>query len=183
MGESLTVNWWHLGIGLGALAVLALVADWLKSRVIAKALERVASEAQVSLDQSPFDRTVLRRLAPIVPSLVVYYGIVPALGASVQITTNDIIRIGDWVEVPHASTDGTVIDIDLHTASLAIPSGTGAESRSCRPSISEPSRNVREATSRAGNPWLSRDRMTTYLTSGATRFTTTVGTSSSSAST
>ena len=230
MEESLTVNWWHLGIGLGALAVLALVADWLKSRVIAKALGRVASEAQVSLDQSPFDRTVLRRLAPIVPALVVYYGIGPALGvlrldteatgteaellilfstvvrrlaaayialtiartlaavldsfsavyhrtspasvakpiksymqvaklviyliagivivalvlgrspvvflsgvgalaavlmlvfrntllslaASVQITTNDIIRIGDWVEVPHASANGTVIDIDLH---------------------------------------------------------------------
>ena len=158
MEEFITLNWWHLGIGLGALAVLAIVADWMKSRVIAKTLGRVASEAQISLDDGPFNRMVLRRLAPIVPALVVYYGIVPALGvtrsevqagaeaelgrspvvflsgvgalaavlmlvfrntllslaASIQITSNDIIRIGDWVEVPHANANGTVVDIDLH---------------------------------------------------------------------
>ncbi|MCY4397973.1 MAG: mechanosensitive ion channel [Gemmatimonadetes bacterium] len=229
MEEAIPYNWWHLGIGLGALVVLAVLADWLKSRVIAKTFGKVASEARISLDESPFDTTVLRRLAPIVPALVVYYGIVPALGlmrtgieavaeaqllmlastavrrlaaayivltiartiaslfdvfssvyhrtspasmakpiksyvqvvtlviysiagvvivaillgrspvgflsgvgalaavlmlvfrntllslaASIQITSNDIIRIGDWVELPHANADGTVIDIDLH---------------------------------------------------------------------
>ena len=229
MEESLPLNWWHLGIGLGALFVLAVLADWMKSRVIAKTFGRVASEARISLDDGPLDKMLLARLAPIVPALVVYYGIVPALGvtgseaeageeapyliffwtlvrrlaaayialtiartivavldsfhavyhrtspasaakpiksymqvatltvyviagvvivavllgrspvaflsgvgalaavlmlifrntllslaASVQITSNDIVRIGDWVEVPHANADGTVIDIDLH---------------------------------------------------------------------
>ena len=229
MEEAIPYNWWHLGIGLGALLVLAVLADWLKSRVIAKTFGKVASEARISLDESPFDTTVLRRLAPIVPALVVYYGIVPALGlvrtgagaaaeaqllmlastvvgrlaaayivltiartvaslfdvfssiyhrtspasmakpiksyvqvvtlviysiagvvivaillgrspvvflsgvgalaavlmlvfrntllslaASIQITSNDIIRIGDWVEVPHANANRAVIDIDLH---------------------------------------------------------------------
>ena len=229
MEESLPLNWWHLGIGLATLVVLAAVADWMKSRVIAKTMGKVASEARVSLDDGPFDKMVLGRLAPIVPALVVYYGIVPALGvtrseaeaaaeaeflilfwtlvrrfsaayialtiartlvavldsfsavyhrtspasvakpiksyvqvatlviyaiagvvvvaillgrspvvflsgigalaavlmlvfrntllslaASIQITSNDIIRIGDWVELPHANANGTVIDIDLH---------------------------------------------------------------------
>ena len=229
MEESLPLNWWHLGIGLAALVVLAALADWMKSRVIAKTLGKVASEARISLDDGPFDKMVLGRLAPIVPALVVYYGIVPALGvtrseaetgaeaeflilfwtlvrrfsaayialtiartfvavldsfsavyhrtspasvakpvksyvqvatlviyviagvviaaillgrspvvflsgvgalaavlmlvfrntllslaASIQITSNDIIRIGDWVELPHAKANGTVIDIDLH---------------------------------------------------------------------
>ena len=229
MEESIPLNWLHLGIGLGALAVLALLADWMKSRVVAKTVGKVASEAQFSLDDGPLNRMVLRRLAPIVPALVVYYGIVPALGvteseaeaateaqilivfwtavrrlaaayialtiartvvavldsfsaiyhraspasvakpiksyvqvatlvvylvaavvivaillgrspvvflsgigaltallmlvfrntlvslaASVQITSNDILRIGDWVEVPHAGANGTVIEIDLH---------------------------------------------------------------------
>lgn len=229
MEESIPFNWLHLGMGLAALAVLALVADWLKSRVISRTFGRVASEARISIDGGPLDRTVLLRLAPIVPALVVYYGIVPALGvtrseaeagteaqlliffwilvrrlaaayialtiartlvaafdafgtiyhrsspasmakpiksylqvitlavyviaavvivaillgrsplvflsgvgalaavlmlvfrntllslaASVQITSNDVIRIGDWVEVPHAGANGTVIDIDLH---------------------------------------------------------------------
>ena len=229
MEESLSLNWWHLGIGLAALVVLAAVADWMKSRVIAKTLGKVASEARISLDDGPFDKMVLARLAPIVPALVIYYGIVPALGvtrseaetgaeaeflilfwtlvrrfsaayialtvartlvavldsfsavyhrtspasvakpiksyvqiatlvihviagvvivaillgrspvvflsgvgalaavlmlvfrntllslaASIQITSNDVLRIGDWVELPHANADGTVIDIDLH---------------------------------------------------------------------
>ena len=229
MEESLPLNWLHLGIGLGALAILALVADWMKSRVIARTVGRVASEAQISLDNGVLNRNVLRRLAPIVPALVVYYGIVPALGvtqteaeagtetqvlivfwtavrrlaaayialtiartlvaafdafsaiyyrtspasiakpiksyaqvftlavytvagvvmvaillgrspvaflsgigaltallmlvfrntlvslaASIQITANDILRIGDWVEIPHANANGTVVEIDLH---------------------------------------------------------------------
>ena len=227
--DSLSLNWWHLGIGTGALAIVALVADWMKSRLIAKTVGRVASEARIAIDDGPLNQKVLLRLAPIVPALVVYYGIVPALGvteteveaateaqiliffwtavrrlaaayialtiartlvaafdafgtvynraspasiakpiksyvqvftlavytvtgvvivaillgrspvaflsgigaltallmlvfrntlvslaASIQITTNDILRIGDWVEVPHAKANGTVIEIDLH---------------------------------------------------------------------
>lgn len=230
MEESLPQEWWQLAIGLGALLVLAVVADWLKSRVLDKAIGRVASEAEIALDKSLFDKNVLGRLAPIVPALVVYYGIVPALGvtraeaeaglepgylilfwtavrrltaayivltlartvsafvgafhhiymrayseslakpikgyvqvatlviytvagvlivatllgrsplvflsgigalaavlmvvfrntlvsfaASIQITSNDILRIGDWVEVPQVNANGTVVDIDLHT--------------------------------------------------------------------
>ena len=229
MEDFLSLNWWHLGIGTGVLMILALIADWMKSRVIANTVGRVASEAHVGMDDGPLNQKVLLRLAPIVPALVVYYGIVPALGvtqseaeaateaqvlilfwtavrrlaaayialtiartlvaafdafgavyhkasptsiakpiksyvqiftlaiytvtgvvivaillgrspvaflsgigaltallvlvfrntlvslaASIQITANDILRIGDWVEVPHANTDGTVIDIDLH---------------------------------------------------------------------
>ena len=229
MEESISLNWWQLGIGLGVLAILAGVADWMKSRVLAKAVGKVAAETRISLDSGPFDKKVLARLAPIVPALVVYYGIVPALGvtrseaaasaeaqvlilfwtvvrrlsaayialtiartfvaaadsfsgvyhrtspasmvkpiksyvqivtlivysitgvvivaillgrapvvflsgvgaaaaalmlvfrntlvslaASIQITSNDMVRIGDWVEIPHAGADGTVVDIDLH---------------------------------------------------------------------
>ena len=230
MEESFPQEWWQLAIGLGALLVLAVIADWMKSRVLSKALGRVASEAEIALDKSLFDKNVLGRLAPIIPALVVYYGIVPALGmtraeaeaglapgylilfwtavrrltaafivltlartisaflgafhhiymraysesmakpikgyvqvatlviyviagvlmvatllgrsplvflsgigalaavlmvvfrntlvsfaASIQITSNDILRIGDWVEVPQVNANGTVVDIDLHT--------------------------------------------------------------------
>ena len=230
MEDSLPQEWWQLAIGLGALLILAVIADWLKSRVINKAVGRVTSEAEIAFDKSLFDKNVLGRLAPIVPALVVYYGIVPALGvtrseveaalepaylilfwtavrrltaayivltlartvsafvgafhhiyiraysesmakpikgyvqvttlviytvagvlmvatllgrspvvflsgigalaavlmvvfrntlvsfaASIQITSNDILRIGDWVEVPQVNANGTVVDIDLHT--------------------------------------------------------------------
>ena len=46
------------------------------------AFGRVASEARLSLDDGPLDKMVLARLAPIVPALVIYYGIVPALGVT-----------------------------------------------------------------------------------------------------
>ena len=229
MIDSLPENWWHVAIGLGALLVLAVVADWLKSRVITKALGKVTAETPIPFDESLLDTRVLSRLAPIVPALVVHYGIIPALGvtpseaeaavqpsvlilfwtivrrlaaayivltiartvaaffdvfhhiyiqtysesmakpikgyvqvinlviysvagvvivailvgrsplvflsgvgaltavlmlvfrstllsfaASIQITANDMMRIGDWVEIPHADANGTVIDIALH---------------------------------------------------------------------
>jgi len=35
--------------------------------------------------------------------------------ASAQITRNDMLRIGDWIEMPQAGADGSVIDMALHT--------------------------------------------------------------------
>ena len=44
----------------------------------------------------------------------------PILGfvASVQIATNNLIRLGDWIEVPKYSADGEVIDISLSTVKV-----------------------------------------------------------------
>lgn len=38
--------------------------------------------------------------------------------ASIQIASNDLVRVGDWVEVPRYGADGDVIDIGLHTAKV-----------------------------------------------------------------
>lgn len=41
----------------------------------------------------------------------------PILGlvAGVQLSTNDLVKVGDWIEMPSHSTDGTVVDISLTT--------------------------------------------------------------------
>lgn len=41
-----------------------------------------------------------------------------SLVASVQINSNDIVRIGDWIEMPQLNADGSVIDIELHTVKV-----------------------------------------------------------------
>ncbi|MGV3593115.1 MAG: mechanosensitive ion channel family protein, partial [Gammaproteobacteria bacterium] len=38
--------------------------------------------------------------------------------ASVQISSNDIVRVGDWIEMPQLNADGDVIDIALHTVKV-----------------------------------------------------------------
>ncbi len=38
--------------------------------------------------------------------------------ASIQITSNDLIRVGDWLEVPEFGADGDVIEIALHTVKV-----------------------------------------------------------------
>lgn len=38
--------------------------------------------------------------------------------ASLQITTNDLVRLGDWIEVPKYNVDGDVIDIALHIVKI-----------------------------------------------------------------
>jgi len=35
--------------------------------------------------------------------------------ASVQIITNDLVRLGDWIEMPKYGADGVVVDMALHT--------------------------------------------------------------------
>ncbi len=50
--------------------------------------------------------------------LLVFRDTLLSLVASVQIMSNDMIRIGDWVEMPQAHADGDVIDIALHTVKI-----------------------------------------------------------------
>ncbi|MDZ7778439.1 MAG: mechanosensitive ion channel family protein [Gemmatimonadota bacterium] len=50
--------------------------------------------------------------------LLVFRDTILSLVASVQIMSNDMIRIGDWVEMPQAHADGDVIDIALHTVTV-----------------------------------------------------------------
>jgi len=50
--------------------------------------------------------------------MLVFQDTILSLVASVQITSNDMIRIGDWVEMPQANADGDVIDIALHTVKI-----------------------------------------------------------------
>jgi len=50
--------------------------------------------------------------------MLVFRDTILSLVASMQIMSNDMIRIGDWVEMPQANTDGDVIDIALHTIKI-----------------------------------------------------------------
>ncbi|HCV25382.1 MAG TPA: mechanosensitive ion channel protein MscS, partial [Candidatus Latescibacteria bacterium] len=38
--------------------------------------------------------------------------------ASVTITANRLVRVGDWIEAPAFGADGDVIDIALHTVKV-----------------------------------------------------------------
>jgi miniconductance mechanosensitive channel len=46
--------------------------------------------------------------------LLVFQDTILSLVASVQITSNDMVRVGDWIEMPELNADGDVIDIALH---------------------------------------------------------------------
>jgi len=50
--------------------------------------------------------------------MLVFRDTILSLVASLQIMSNDMIRIGDWIEMPQANTDGDVIDIALHTVKI-----------------------------------------------------------------
>lgn len=50
--------------------------------------------------------------------MLVFRDTILSLVASVQIMSNDMIRIGDWVEMPQANANGDVIDIALHTVKI-----------------------------------------------------------------
>ncbi|MBB1060795.1 mechanosensitive ion channel [Lysobacter spongiae] len=47
--------------------------------------------------------------------LLVFKDTILSLVASVQIASNDMVRVGDWIEMPALGVDGDVVDIALHT--------------------------------------------------------------------
>ena len=47
--------------------------------------------------------------------LLIFRDTILSFVASLQISTYDLVKVGDWIEVPQFSADGDVIDIALHT--------------------------------------------------------------------
>lgn len=50
--------------------------------------------------------------------LLIFRDTILGLVASVQISSNDMIRVGDWISVPKHSADGAVVKIDLLTVKV-----------------------------------------------------------------
>ncbi|MGD8340730.1 MAG: mechanosensitive ion channel [Gammaproteobacteria bacterium] len=50
--------------------------------------------------------------------LLVFKDTILGLVASVQLTANDMVRVGDWIEMPAYGADGDVIDVALHTVKI-----------------------------------------------------------------
>lgn len=68
-------------------------------------------------DQSPwFFVSGLGAMMAIV--LLIFRDTLLSLVASVQLTSNDLIRVGDWIEMPQFGADGDVTDIALNTVKV-----------------------------------------------------------------
>ena len=50
--------------------------------------------------------------------LLVFKDSILGLVASIQLSANDMVRIGDWVEMPKYGADGDVIDVSLNTVKI-----------------------------------------------------------------
>jgi len=71
----------------------------------------------VLMDRSPF--VFLGGLGAMTAVLLlVFRDTILSLVASVQIASNDMVRVGDWVEMPKYGADGDVVDIALHTVKI-----------------------------------------------------------------
>jgi len=71
----------------------------------------------VLVDQSPL--LLLSGLGAITAVLLlVFKDTILSLVASVQLTTQDMLRVGDWITMPSMGADGDVIDISLHTVKV-----------------------------------------------------------------
>lgn len=50
--------------------------------------------------------------------MLVFKDTILSFVAGIQITTNDFIRVGDWIEAPQFGADGDVVDIALHAVKV-----------------------------------------------------------------
>ncbi len=91
----------------GYLQVIGLVA-WITAGIVV---------VSILADRSPV--VFLSGLGALTAVLMlVFRDTILSFVASLQIMSNDMIRIGDWVEMPQANANGDVIDIALHTVKI-----------------------------------------------------------------
>lgn len=51
-------------------------------------------------------------------TMLIFKDTITSFVAGAQITSNNLIKVGDWIEMPQAGADGTVIDIALHVVRI-----------------------------------------------------------------
>ena len=91
----------------GYVQVAEIVADVLGAVIVASALP----------DRSPVVLlTGLGAMTAVI--LLIFRDTILSLVASVQLTSLDMIRVGDWLEMPQYNADGDVIDVALHTVTV-----------------------------------------------------------------
>ena len=50
--------------------------------------------------------------------ILVFKDTILSLVSSVQISSNDLFKVGDWIEAPQFGADGNVVDIALHSVKV-----------------------------------------------------------------
>ncbi len=71
----------------------------------------------VLIDRSPL--ILLSGLGALAAVLMlIFQDTILSLVASIQISSNDMLRVGDWIEMPQLNADGFVTDIALHTVKV-----------------------------------------------------------------
>src|SRR5690606_11397604 len=50
--------------------------------------------------------------------LLIFQDTIKGFAASIQVTTNDMVRIGDWIAMPKYGADGDVLEINLTTVKV-----------------------------------------------------------------
>ena len=50
--------------------------------------------------------------------ILIFQDTILALVSGIQLSTNHMIRLGDWIELPSENVDGVIIDIALHTVKV-----------------------------------------------------------------
>ncbi len=68
-------------------------------------------------DQSPFFfLSGIGALMAVI--LLIFRDTILSFVASLQLASNDMVRVGDWIEMPQFNADGDVIDVALHTVKV-----------------------------------------------------------------
>ena len=82
MIQYLPPGWPQLAVPVVLLAVAAWLSQWAASRILHRVISGVTSRTRSTWDDRLVERKVFGRLAQVVPALVVYLGIGPALGVT-----------------------------------------------------------------------------------------------------
>lgn len=99
--------------------------------------------------------------------MLVFQDTLLSLVASVQISSGDMLRVGDWIEMPQMNADGDVIDIALHTVKVQNWDKT-ITTLPTRKLISEPFKNWRGMQESGGR----RIKRSLFLDQTSVRFLT-----------
>ena len=93
------------------------IKGYLQSLNLIAHLLGVLTAFAILLDKSPW--VLLSGLGALTAILLlVFKDSILSLVAGIQITANDLIKVGDWIEMPQFHADGNVIEIALHTVKV-----------------------------------------------------------------
>ena len=104
-----------------SIAVISWLSNVITKAIILRVVTRIVKRSKTQWDDIFLEQKVFTRLSHLAPAFVIWYmsgWALKSFVSCIQLSSNKMLKVGDWITIPKRDVDGVVTDITLNTVKV-----------------------------------------------------------------